>query len=68
MPLLPALRRQRQEDLLVQGQPKLSEFQDSQGHTEKLSRRGKKKKRKEKKSYSSVYFKYWWKDNFVAPK
>jgi hypothetical protein len=35
-PLVPALRRQRQVDFRVQGQPGLqSEFQDSQGYTEK---------------------------------
>jgi hypothetical protein len=36
MPLIPALGRQRQEDFWVWGQPGLqSEFQDSQGYTEK---------------------------------
>jgi hypothetical protein len=36
MPLIPALRRQRQVDFWVQGQPDLqSEFQDSQGYTDK---------------------------------
>jgi hypothetical protein len=36
MPLIPVLGRQRQVDLWVQGQPGLqSEFQDSQGYTEK---------------------------------
>jgi hypothetical protein len=35
-PLIPALGRQRQADFWVRGQPGLqSEFQDSQGHTEK---------------------------------
>jgi hypothetical protein len=35
-PLIPALGRQRQADFEVQGQPGLqSEFQDSQGYTEK---------------------------------
>jgi hypothetical protein len=35
-PLIPALGRQRQVDFIVQGQPGLqSEFQDSQGYTEK---------------------------------
>jgi hypothetical protein len=35
-PLIPALRRQMQADFWVQGQPGLqSEFQDSQGYTEK---------------------------------
>jgi hypothetical protein len=36
MPLIPALVRQRQADFWVWGQPGLqSEFQDSQGYTEK---------------------------------
>jgi hypothetical protein len=36
MPLIPALRRQRQADFWVQGQPDLqSEFKDSQSYTEK---------------------------------
>jgi hypothetical protein len=36
MPLIPALGRQRQADFCVRGQPGLqSEFQDSQGYTEK---------------------------------
>jgi hypothetical protein len=36
MPLIPALGRQRQVDFRVRGQPVLqSEFQDSQGYTEK---------------------------------
>ena len=36
MPLIPALRRQRQADFWIGGQPGLqSEFQDSQGYTEK---------------------------------
>jgi hypothetical protein len=36
MPLFPALRRQRQVDFWVRGQPGLqSEFQDSQGYTDK---------------------------------
>jgi hypothetical protein len=35
-PLIPALGRQRQADFWVQGQPGIqSEFQDSQGYTEK---------------------------------
>jgi hypothetical protein len=35
-PLIPALGRQRQADFWVRGQPDLqSEFQDSQGYTEK---------------------------------
>jgi hypothetical protein len=36
MPLIPALGRPRQADFWVRGQPGLqSEFQDSQGYTEK---------------------------------
>jgi hypothetical protein len=35
-PLIPALGRQRQANFSVQGQPSIqSEFQDSQGYTEK---------------------------------
>jgi hypothetical protein len=51
-PLIPALGRQRQADFWVRGQPGLqSEFQDSQGYTEKpcLEKKRKLKKRKEKK-------------------
>jgi hypothetical protein len=44
MPLIPALGRQRQVDFWVQGQPGLqSEFQDSQGYTEKPCLKKKKK-------------------------
>jgi hypothetical protein len=47
MPLIPALGRQRQVDFWVQGQPVLqSEFQDSQGYTEKPCLEKKKKKKK----------------------
>jgi hypothetical protein len=52
--LIPALGRQRQADFWVQGQPGLqSEFQDSQGYTEKSclekqTNKTKNKKRKEK--------------------
>jgi hypothetical protein len=36
LPLIPTLRRQRQADFCVRGQPGLqSEFQDSLGYTEK---------------------------------
>jgi hypothetical protein len=36
MPLIPALRKQRQSDFWVRGQPGLeSEFRDSQGYAEK---------------------------------
>jgi hypothetical protein len=46
MPLIPALERQRQVDFWVQGQPGLqSEFQDSQGYTEKPCLKKKKKKK-----------------------
>jgi hypothetical protein len=53
MPLITALGRQRQVDFWVRGQPGLqSEFQDSQGYTEKPCL----EKEKEKKliSYISV--------------
>jgi hypothetical protein len=50
MPLIPALGRQRQADLWVRDQPGLrSEFQNSQGYTEKPCLGKKKKKRRKKK-------------------
>jgi hypothetical protein len=49
MPLISALRRQRQADFWVQGQPGLqSEFQDSQGYTEKPCLEKPKPKKKKK--------------------
>jgi hypothetical protein len=51
-PLIPALGRQRQADFQVQGQPGLqSEFQDSQGYTEKpcLKKTNKQKNQTNKK-------------------
>jgi hypothetical protein len=57
MPLIPALRRQRQADLCVQNQSGLqSEFQDSQGYTEKpcLEKTNKKRKRERKGKVFSV--------------
>jgi hypothetical protein len=46
MPLIPALGRQRQADFRVRGQPGLqSEFQDSQGYTEKPCLKKPKKKK-----------------------
>jgi hypothetical protein len=59
MPLIPALGRQRQADFWVQGQPGLqSEFQDSQGYTEKpcLEKPKKKKKKNSLKSLSSAKY------------
>jgi hypothetical protein len=51
MPLIPALRRQRQVDFWVQGQPGLQrEFQDSQGYTEKPCLKKKKIKPKQNKN------------------
>jgi hypothetical protein len=45
-PLIPALRRQRQADFWVRGQPGLqSEFQDSLGYTEKPCLEKKKKQK-----------------------
>jgi hypothetical protein len=50
MPLIPALGRQRQVDFEIQCQPGLqSEFQGSQGYTEKSCFKKKKKKKKPKK-------------------
>ena len=68
MPLIPALGRQRQVDFWVGGQSGLqSEFQDSQGYTEKpcLEKPKKKKKwqrkengkeRREKRTFSILHF------------
>jgi hypothetical protein len=62
MPLIPALGRQRQADFWVRGQLGLqSEFQDSQGYTEKpcLKKPNKGKKKKKKKEiavYGSAHF------------
>ena len=54
-PLIPALGRQRQEDFWVRGQPGLqSEFQDSQGYTEKPCLEKKNKKTKNKKKNCGV--------------
>jgi hypothetical protein len=67
-PLVPALGRQRQVDFWVQGQPGLqSEFQDSQGYTEKLclekpkqnkkpktTQKTNKKKKRERESFGRI--------------
>ena len=49
--MIPALRRQRQADFCIPGQPGLqSELQDSQGYTEEpCLKKKKKKKKKERK-------------------
>jgi hypothetical protein len=55
--LIPTLGRQRQADFWVRGQPGLqSEFQDSQGYTEKprLEKPKKEKKKKEKKKEKRI--------------
>jgi hypothetical protein len=58
MSLIPALGEQRQVDLCVRGQPGLqSEFQDSQGYTEKNCLEKKVKKQqtnKQKKKQSEI--------------
>jgi hypothetical protein len=51
MPLIPALGRQKQEDFWIRGQPGLlSEFQVSQGYTEKpyLKKQNTKQKRRKR--------------------
>jgi hypothetical protein len=56
MPVIPAPRRQRQADFWVRGQPGLqSEFQDSEGYTEKscLEKPKEKKKRSDKMIHNS---------------
>jgi hypothetical protein len=51
MPLIPALGRQKQVDFWVLGQPGLqSEFQDSQGYTEKACLEKQKTKNKKQKT------------------
>jgi hypothetical protein len=55
-PLIPAFGRQRQADFWVRGQPGLqSEFQDSQGYTEKPCLEKPKKKKKQNELTGS-----WW--------
>jgi hypothetical protein len=54
MPLIPALGRQRQVDFWVRGQPGLqSEFQDSQGYTEKPCLKKQNKQTKQNKTKKS---------------
>ena len=54
MPLIPALGRQRQVDFWVQRQPGLqSDFQDSQGYTEKPCLEKQKTKTKNQKPKNS---------------
>jgi hypothetical protein len=65
-PLIPALGRQRQADFWVQGQPGLqSEFQDSQGYTEKPCLKKPKKKKPKKKNWVKMkikdFFRIAWK-------
>jgi len=57
MPLIPGLRRQRQADFLVRGQPCLqSEFQCSQGYMEKPCIEQTKKKKKMKENIFPILF------------
>ena len=62
MPLIPAFGRQKQVDFWVRGQPGLrSEFQHSQGYTEKPCLEGKKKELQihitvSSKSGKKIYF------------
>ena len=59
MPLIPALGRQRQEDFWIRGQPGLqSEFQDSQGYTDKPCLEKKKKKKKQNNNNNKTSFKW----------
>jgi hypothetical protein len=56
-PLIPALGKQRQVDLLVLSQPGLhSEFQDSQGYTEKPCLQNKTKQNKKQTNQNSPEF------------
>jgi hypothetical protein len=57
-PLIPELGRQRQADFWIQGQPGLqSEFQDSQGYTEKPCLENKMRSDKERKEGGREGFK-----------
>jgi hypothetical protein len=58
-PLIPALGRQRQVDFWVRGHPGLqSEFQDSQGYTEKPCLE--KQKTKQNKQKKKEKERKWW--------
>jgi hypothetical protein len=61
MRLIPALGRQRQANFWVRGQPGLqSEFQDSQGYTEKPSlEKNQKTKNKQTKKPSKLLLRAW---------
>jgi len=60
MPLIPALGRQRQADFWVRGQPGLqSEFQDSQGYTEKPCLKNKTKQNKTKQNKTKKWCNLW---------
>jgi hypothetical protein len=55
--LIPTLKRQRQADLWIRGQPSLqSKFQDSQGHTEKhyVEEKRREEKRREEKRREEI--------------
>jgi hypothetical protein len=59
-PLIPALRRQRQVDFWVPGQPGLqSEFQDSQGYTEKPSQNKQTNKQKNQTNKQKNLIKFY---------
>jgi hypothetical protein len=59
-PLIPALGRQRQVDFWVWGQPGLqSEFQDSQGYTEKPCLEKQKQKQKQKNKNKKMTAAIW---------
>jgi hypothetical protein len=61
MRLIPALRRQRQADFWVRGQPGLqSEFQDSQGYTEKPCLKQTNKQTNKKKLWWATYANFLW--------
>ena len=70
MPLIPALGRQRQVDFWVWGQPGLqSEFQDSQGYTQKPCLENQNKKQKQKTSSSTTLPPYSLRQGFsVKPR
>jgi hypothetical protein len=59
-PLIPALGRQRQSDFWVRGQPGLqSEFQDSQGYTEKPCLKKPKPNKQINKQTKRIFYTKW---------
>ena len=66
MPFIPALGRQRQADFWVPGQPGLqSDFQDSQGYTEKPCLENQQQKQQQQQKPKIVFANQLWKQIWV---